>query len=211
MKVKCGGPGPRALDGDLLEIVFDQLADPRGAVDVGNDLEQEVWRGERRPRRRRVQRLVLVAHRSRCDPHLAVVERTDKRVDLDVERRIGELLGEAPELAAAVDRRPVVEEHGVGIAPLATAERDRDDLAGLGVVAEAGRVRHADELVFDDAAVGHQWLRHQRAQLIRIGAIGNDEILAIDEAIGSRRKGRTCQRHRKGSLTHVAFSHGSSS
>ena len=40
-------------------------------------------------------------------------------------------------------------------------------------------------------------LRNDRAQLLRIGAIGDDQVFAVDEAIGSRRIGRTGQRHRK--------------
>ena len=74
----------------------------------------------------------------------------------------GELLRKAPELAAAGDRRIVVQEHAMRIAALAgPAKRHRDDLAGLGVVAEAGRIRHADELVFDQRSlVDLERLRH---------------------------------------------------
>src|SRR3954470_13954097 len=35
-------PGPRALDRDILEMIFDQFADAWRAVDVRNDLEKEV-------------------------------------------------------------------------------------------------------------------------------------------------------------------------
>jgi hypothetical protein len=39
-------PGPRALDRDILEMIFDQFADAWRAVDMRNDLEQEVRRRE---------------------------------------------------------------------------------------------------------------------------------------------------------------------
>ena len=42
------------------------------------------------------------------------------------------------------------------VAAFAALERHRDDLAELRVVAEAGRVRHADEFVFDDITVGDE-------------------------------------------------------
>ena len=41
-------PGPRALDRDILEMIFDQFADAWRAVDMRNDLEQEVRRRKRR-------------------------------------------------------------------------------------------------------------------------------------------------------------------
>ena len=37
-------PGPRALYRDIFQVVFDQFADARRAVDMRNDLEQEIWR-----------------------------------------------------------------------------------------------------------------------------------------------------------------------
>ena len=41
-------------------------------------------------------------------------------------------------------------------------------------------------------------LRDDRPQLRRIGPIGDDQILAVDEAIGSGRIGGIVSRHRKG-------------
>src|SRR6516162_7290736 len=38
---------PRALERNVLEIIFDELADSRAAVDVRNDLEQKVRGRER--------------------------------------------------------------------------------------------------------------------------------------------------------------------
>ena len=39
---ELGRPGPCSLQINVSEIVLDQLADPCGAVDVRNDLEQKV-------------------------------------------------------------------------------------------------------------------------------------------------------------------------
>src|SRR5215831_8612676 len=99
---------PRALERDVLEIIFDDLADPRAAVDVRNDLEQKVRGRERSADRVEIGGFVLVSHGGGGDADRPVVERADHLIDLDVERRLGELLGKAPKLAAARDRRLVV-------------------------------------------------------------------------------------------------------
>ena len=49
---------------------------------------------------------------------------------------------------------------------------------------------------------------HERAQLRRIGAVGDDQEFAIDEAIGTDRIGRAGQRHRKGAALDLIFLHG---
>ena len=77
---------------------------------------------------------------------------------------------------------------------------DRNDLARLGVVAEAGRVRHADELVLDDRLVERQRLRNDGFESRLVGPVRDDQIFAVDEAIGSGRKRRARQRHREGAL-----------
>ena len=46
-QMKRRRPGPRALDRDILEMIFDQFADAWRAVDMRNDLEQEVRRRKR--------------------------------------------------------------------------------------------------------------------------------------------------------------------
>ncbi len=79
---------------------------------------------------------------------------------------LAQLLGEAPQLAAAGDRRMVVQEHAVRVAALLALERHGDHLAALGVVAEAGGVRHADELVLHQRLFDLERLRHDRAQLV---------------------------------------------
>ena len=66
----------------------------------------------------------------------------------------------------------------MGVAALATLERHRDDLTGFGVVAEAGGIGHADELVFHQRLVHLQRLGHDGAQLLRVGPVGDDQILA---------------------------------
>src|SRR5262245_13728763 len=153
--------GPGALERDVLEIVLNKLADPRAAVDVRDDLEQEVGRRQRGTDGVEIGGLVLVSHRGGRHPDRPVVERSDQLVDLDMQGRAGELLGEAPQLAAAGDRRLVVEEHAMGVSALAATELDRDHLPGLGVVAEARGVRHADEFVLDQRLVHFERLWHQ--------------------------------------------------
>jgi hypothetical protein len=71
---------------------------------------------------------------------------------------------------------------------LLSLQADRNHLPGFGVVAEAGRVRHADEFVFDDRLGDFERLRHHGGQRIRVGAIGDDEIFAVEEPIGSPRE-----------------------
>ena len=80
---------------------------------------------------------VLVAHRTGGDPEWPVIQGTDQRVDLGSQRRLRQFLRKAPELAATGDRPLVIEEHAVGVAALAAAERDGDHLPALGVVAES--------------------------------------------------------------------------
>ena len=81
---------------------------------------------------------MLVAHRAGGDANRAVVEGADQRVGLGAQLRLRKLLGKAPELAAAGDRRMVIEEHAVRVAAAPPAERDRNNLAAFRVVAEAG-------------------------------------------------------------------------
>src|SRR3546814_20882702 len=96
--------------------------------------------------------------------HGAIVQRADQRVGLDRQRRLRKLLWEAPDLPAAGNRRMVVEEHLVCEAADFAIETDRDDLAALSVVAEAGRVRTADELVVPKGAGYLQRTRPHTAQ-----------------------------------------------
>src|SRR4029453_5818941 len=98
-------------------------------------------------------------------------------------RRLRELLGKPPKLAPAGDGRMVVEKHAMGVAALAALERDRDHLSALGVVAEAGRIRHADEFELDQRLVDLERLRNELAQLPRIRAVRDDEKFAMIEPI----------------------------
>src|SRR2546421_3096121 len=120
---------------------------------------------------------------------------------------IGELLGKTPELAAPGDGRIVIQKHAVRIATLAIAESDRNDLAGFGVIAEPSRIRHADELVLDGVAFGQQRLWHYRAEFFRVGTIGDDEVLAVNEAIRPPRIGWARQWHGEGALSDFVLSH----
>src|SRR4029079_8729163 len=86
-------------------------------------------------------------------------------------------------------------------------EADRDHLPGLGVIAEAGRIGHADEFVFHARRGTYQRLRHYSGERVGIGAIGNDEIFAVEEAIRSPWKRRVGQRHRIGGSPDVIDLH----
>src|SRR5690348_1400824 len=89
----------------------------------------------------------------------------------------------------------IVQIHCVNVPAALAPKAYRNYLAAFGIVAEARRVGHAYELVFDDW-VGHfEWCRDHRAQRVRIGPIRHDEELAVDEAIWSAWKRRACQRH----------------
>src|SRR3546814_8814490 len=97
--------------------------------------------------------------------------------------------------------------HLVCVAADFAIETDSDDLAALSVVAEAGRVRHADELVVHNWLGDLQRLRHHPAQRQGIGAVANDEVLAVDEAVGSRRIGGAGRWHGEGVLPQVCSVH----
>src|SRR5215831_12470742 len=211
MQIERARSGPSALQIDVLKVVFDELADPRAAIDMRYDLQKEIWRLERGLDNGVIGRLVLVTHSAGRHPHGAVIERTDESVDFGAQARLRQFLWKAPKLAPAGDRRIVVQEHTMRIAALAAAEGHRNHLAGFGVIAEAGRIRHTDKLVFDDGLIDLQRLRHQRAQLIRISPVRDDEIFPLTEAVGSRRKRGARQRHGKCPRPHITFLHGDSS
>src|SRR5262245_24741686 len=200
-------PDPRALDRDVLEAILDQLADARAAVDMRDDLQQEIRRGERRLGRRKIGLFVLVSHRRGRDPHRTIIQGADQHVDLRAQAGIGQLLRKAPQLAPARDRRLVVQEHAVGVAAPLAPERHGDHLAGFRVVAEAGRVRHADELILDQRLGDLERLGHDGAQPLGIGPVGDDQKLAVDESIRPAREGWTGKRHREGVRENVGFFH----
>src|SRR6516162_559539 len=211
MQIERARSGPSALQIDVLKVVFDQLADARATVHMRYDLQKEIWRLERSLDGWVIGRLVLVTHGPGGHPYGTVIECADQRVDFGAQSRLRQFLWKAPELASAGDRRIVVQEHTMRIATLAAAEGNRNHLAGFGVIAEAGRIRHTDKLVFDDRFIDLQRLRHQRAQLIRISPVSDDEIFPLTEAVGSRRKRGARQRHRKSPRPHITFLHGDSS
>src|SRR6476619_8421188 len=127
-------PGPRAPDRDILEMIFDQFADAWRAVDMRNDLEQEVRRRKRSSDLRQIGFAVFVAHRASGNPNGSVIQGTDQRVDFSPQRRLRQLLRKAPELATAGDRSLVIEEHAVGVATLPAPKRNRDYLPAFGVI-----------------------------------------------------------------------------
>src|SRR5215471_11215228 len=203
------GAGPGALERNVLQIIFHELAHARAAVDVRDDLQQEIRQRERGFDGLQVGLAVLIAHRAGRDPKRSVIERADERIDLGLQFRVGELLRKSPELAPAGDRPLVVEEHAMGVATFAAAEGNRYDLTSFRVVAEAGRIRHADELVTDErrALVELQRLRYDSPQFGWVGTVGDGQVFAIDEPIRTRRIGWVGQRHCKRPLAHFRLSH----
>jgi hypothetical protein len=87
------GPRPCTMDVDILETVFNQFANARAAVDMWNDLEQEVGFGKRGQNRRRIGGFVLGTHGACGYPHRPVVEGTHECVYLGAKRWLRELLG----------------------------------------------------------------------------------------------------------------------
>src|SRR4029079_106573 len=106
---------PGAFHGDVLEPVIDKLENPRTAVDMRNDLQQVVRFGERSGNGFQVGGRMLVSHRAGRDAHDSVVERADKGILVWAERGLRVFLRKTPKLTTAIDRRPVVEEHGVRV------------------------------------------------------------------------------------------------
>src|SRR4029450_9366036 len=97
------------------------------------------------------------------------------------------------------------EKHAVTLAALVAAERDRDDLPAFGVVAEAGRVRHTDELKLDQRFVELEWRGDNSVQFFRVGTVRDDEIFTMDKAGRANWIVRARQRHREGPLPHLTF------
>src|SRR5260221_568408 len=85
-----------------------------------------------------IDRTMLVAHGAGGAEHRTVMQRSHQHVALDLDFRRSPLFGKSPQLAAARDRRIVIEIHRMGIGAVLAVEADRDHLAGFGVVAEAG-------------------------------------------------------------------------
>src|SRR5271169_4099198 len=77
-----GWPGPGTLHRDVLHVVAHQLANPRRAVDVRDDLEHEVRPRERLQQRRRVNLAMLEAHRRGDAQHRAVLQSADHDISL---------------------------------------------------------------------------------------------------------------------------------
>jgi hypothetical protein len=81
---------------------------------------------------------------------------------------------------------------------------DRNDLARLRVVAKARRIRHSDELVFDEGVIKRERPGHYRIESLLVRPVGDDEKFAIYEAIRARRKRWAGQRHREGAGKNIS-------
>src|SRR5262249_1034387 len=101
-----------------------------------NDLEQIVRLDEARMHRLEIERLMLEPHGAGGDAHRAVIQRSDQRVLVNSQGRLRIFFRKSPKLAATVNRRSAIQEHGVSVAAVSAVELHRDDLTGLGVVAE---------------------------------------------------------------------------
>ena len=96
-RFRAAGPVQAPLQIDFLQVVLDELADARRAVDMRDDFEEEVRFGERGLHAREVGGSMLVAHCAGRDADRAVVERAHQGVRLRSERWTCELLGKAPQ------------------------------------------------------------------------------------------------------------------
>src|SRR5438552_976965 len=81
-ELDCPRTRPSALHGDAFHVIAHQLADPRRAVDMRNDLDHEVRAGERFQQWRRVNLAMLEAHCRADAQHRAVVQGADHDVAL---------------------------------------------------------------------------------------------------------------------------------
>src|SRR6476620_1651396 len=113
-------PGPLQID--LFQVVLDELADAWRAVDMGNDLEQEVRFRERRLHGCKIGGSVLVAHGDGRNADRAVIERAHHGVDLRAKRGACNLLRKALQLASTGNWRVVIEKHAVSVTALAPSE-----------------------------------------------------------------------------------------
>src|SRR5262249_49890088 len=181
MELERGRAAPGALDHEVAYPELDDLADARREVYVRDLLQQEPGPRHRLRDRSLVELFVLVAHRRGRDPHAVVVQRADDRVAADLDARAGEHLRIAHDLAPRRDGGEGGGVHRVGVAARLAVERHRDDLPGLVVVAEAGRVRHADELVPDDGRGRLERRRDHLGDRGRIRPVSDDEELTVHE------------------------------
>src|ERR1700744_3069308 len=150
---------------------------------------------------------MLESHRSFGHSNLPVVERTDQGVDFGSQNGTRQLLGETPQLTTPCDRWVVIQVHRMHIRAVLAAKTHRDHLARFGVVTEARRIGHANELVLHERILDFQRLRHDRTQRIKVGTVGDDKELAVDEAIGAGREGRARKRHGKRIGFDVSYFH----
>ena len=96
----------------------------------------------------------------------------------------------------------------MSVAAFVVAEGNGDDLSALGIVTEAGGIRHADEFEIDQRLLEFKRFRNDGAQLVGIRPVGDDHEFAIEKAIRSRRISRAGQRHGKRVFSNVFLFHG---
>src|SRR4029077_19172141 len=114
--------GPGTLHDNVLEAIIDQLANPGAAIDMGDDLQKIVGLLEGSAHGNLVQGFMLEAHGAGGYPHRPVVEGANESIPLHAQGRLGILLRKSPQLATAIDRWAVIQEHGVAIATLLAIE-----------------------------------------------------------------------------------------
>ena len=138
------------------------------------------------------------------------MQRAGQGIGADFELGQCVFLGKAPDFAPCRNGWLVVQVHLCGkVDRLALIEAGDDD-AALGVIAEAGTVRHADPFVEDVSfGIRLQRLRHGFAQQVLVGFVGHDHEFAVYEPVRSHRITGACGRHR-GKLKDLLCFHGRS-
>ena len=101
----------------------------------------------------------------------------------------------------------IIEKHLMNEAAGLTLIGHRNDLTAFGVVAETGRVWHADELVVHHRLGKLERFRYDPAQRFGIRPVLDDEVFAVGEAVGAAWKRRVRQWHGERCRAHVVMSH----
>ena len=205
MSSSAAGPSQAPYRNVFAEIAH-QLADAGRTVDV-RDLQQKIGLRQRSQHLVVRERPMLVAHGGERDRHRAIAQDPADCVFLDPHFGRSELLRKPPDLTAAGDRRFAVEEHRVHVAAALLAVADGHDLPCLRVIAETGRVGHANELELHNRVRHLKRRRDDSGKRAGIGSVGDDQEFSIHEPVWTRRIGRARERHRKRAFPDFAFGH----
>ena len=131
---------------------------------------------------------MLESHRRLGDAHFSIIKRAHQCISVGLKFWRGQFFRESPQLASTGDGGMIVQVHRMRVVAMRATKADRDDLAGFGVIAKAGRIGHADELKLYQRLRNFQRFGHHRAQRIHIGAISNHQKFAIGETVRPARE-----------------------